>query len=565
MLLEIKLENLPNHAKEAKVTEVCKKAGDKVNGNDILFTVEANKSAMEIYADAVGIMEKITVQVGDLVKVGQVVAIIDGEKVQAHNTTNQFDYFANLLKPMKQEIKTDVAIIGGGPGGYVAAVKAAQLGANVVLIEKDSLGGTCLNRGCIPTKAFVRSAEIYSHLKNAEHYGCLASHVSLDMKKVLNRKNTVVNQLVQGIKYLLDKHKVKVIQGMGELLDTETVFIRNKTHETYVKAKNIIIATGSKKAVPPIPDLDLENIIDSDQALQLDKLPDKLVIIGGGVIGMEFAFIYANFGVKVSVIEYFDEILASCDSDICEEIGQIAAAKGISVYKGARLKKIIKSEDGQCIVSFIKDKEYYLTADKVLVAVGRQPELDGLGIEKLGIELNEHGKGIKVNSKMQTNISNIYAIGDVTNKVLLAHVASHQGIVAVKNIMGQPCEMDYEVIPSAIFTDPEIAVVGMTEKMAQKTGVSLEVGKFPFAASGKALTLGEYRGFVKVIKDKATGKLIGGAIIGPHATDLIAELALAIKNQLTPEQVIEVIHAHPTTAETIHEAVLSLEGSAIHF
>lgn len=566
MISEIKLETSINNAKEAKILEVCKKSGDVVNTQDVIFLGETNKCSIEICANVTGIIESILVQAGDTVKSGDVLATINGEKTDIANNGNQFDYFSNLLKPQKMEFETEIAIIGGGPGGYVAAIKAAKQGAKVILIEKGSLGGTCLNRGCIPTKSLVRSAEIYSHLNNADHYGCHAANISLDMAAVINRKNSVVSSLVQGIQFLMDKNKIKIVYGTGELLDNETVLVRNNNQEITVKAQNIIIATGSIPAKLPIPGIELENVMDSDQALQLSEVPNSMVIVGGGVIGMEFAFIYANFGVKVSVIEFLDDILVNCDPEVCEEIGQIAASKGIKIYKGSALKEIKKSENGQCIVSFAKAQDLkFICSDKVLMATGRQPEFSNLGLEKLGIALNENGKGIKVNDKMQTNIPNIYAIGDVTNKIMLAHVASHQGIIAVRNIMGDNCKMDYEVIPSAIFTDPEIAMVGITERIAQKTGIEIAVGMFPLAANGKTLTYGETRGFVKIIKDKSTDRIIGGAIIGPHATDLIGEIALAIRNNLSVDSIIDTIHAHPTTSEAIHEAALSLEGQAIHY
>ncbi len=381
------------------------------------------------------------------------------------------------------------------------------------------------------------------------------------MKKVITRKKDVVNQLVQGIKYLLDQNKVKVINGTGEILDKETVYVKNGNSETFINSKNIIIATGSKISKLPIPGLDLKNVINSDQALELNELPKQLVIIGGGVIGMEFAFIYANFGVDVTIIEYVNEVLAACDSDICHEINQIAESKGIKIYTGSKVEEIIKSENDQCIVAFnLNGERKYVTTDKVLVAVGREPSMDGINVEKLGIELNENARGIKVNDNMQTNIPNIYAIGDVTNRVLLAHVASHQGMVAVKNIFGEDCKMDYSAVPSVIFTDPEIAIVGIGEKQATNQGLEFKVGMFPFAANGKALTMGENAGFIKLISDKTTNKIIGGSIIGPHATDLIAEVTLAVKNQLTAEDIIETIHAHPTTAEVAHEAALALKA-----
>lgn len=568
MLIEIKLHGLPGGTTDAKVTRIYKNAGSDVSIGEAIIDIEAGKNSMTIESTASGKVQNITVNDGDTVKPGQILAIIDGEKTQDNTKAPSagFDYLGSLMKPVKQEFECDIAIIGGGPGGYVSAIKASMMGAKVILVEKERLGGTCLNWGCIPTKAFFRSAEVFKNLKNAETFGCYAENVKVDMKNVVNRKDAVVKQLVQGINYLLDKHKVKIVNGIGELQDNNTIYVKKGFQETIIKAKNIVIATGSKSSSLPIPGADLDNVIDSKQALQLDKLPEKMIIVGGGVIGMEFAFIFNSFGVKVTVIEFLDDILVSCDEDVCREIHKNAECKGIHIYTGSKVEEIINSEDGQCIVSFTKDGEKkYISADKILMAVGRVPNMEGIDTEKLGIELNDRGRGIKVNANMQTNIPNVYAIGDVTNKIQLAHVASHQGITAVKNILGQSCDMDYSSVPSAIFTDPEIAMVGVCEKLAKKEGIDVEIGKFPFAANGKALTEGKSEGFIKIVKEKSTGKVIGGAIIGPHAADLIAEITLAVKNQLTAEQISETIHAHPTTAEAVHEAALAVEGGSIHY
>lgn len=568
MISEIKLEKLSGHAKDGKVIRIHINIGDEVKANDALFDIESSKGAMTIKSSLTGKINSIEVKEGDTVKIGEVLAKIDGEEASDEKTSDKgnYQYLSGLLKPQKQELQADITIIGGGPGGYVAAIQAAKLGAKVVLVEKENVGGTCLNWGCIPTKSLVRSAQVFKELSSANEYGICAENVSVNMKEVISRKNNVVKQLVQGIEYLLDKNDIKLVRGFGEIIDSETVFIKDKKVETTIRTKNIIIATGSETAIIPIPGVDLKNVITSKEALELEKLPEKIVIVGGGVIGMEFAFIYANLGVDVSVIEFFDNILAVLDDDVCGEISQIAKNLGIKLYTGSKVESIKESEDGKCIVEFAKDgKQKYITTDKVLMAIGRQPVVDQNIIENLGIELNENKKGIKVNEKLQTNIPNVFAIGDVTNKIMLAHVASHQGIIAVKNILGKSIEMEYDAVPSAIFTDPEIAVVGVCEKEARKQGIDVEVGKFPFAANGKALTLGENKGFVKIIKEKATGKIIGGTIIGPHATDLIAEITLAVRNGLTAEQIIETIHAHPTTAESIHEATLASEGGALHF
>ena len=569
MDIEVKLDKLSGHAKDGKIGKIHKAVGDEVTTDDILFSIESNKGNMPIKSSANGILKDILVKEGESVTIGTNLAILDGqldENIKENKPKSNFSYFGGLLKPEKVKLENDITIIGGGPGGYVAAIQAAKLGAKVILIEKERVGGTCLNYGCIPTKALVRSSQVYRELLNSHKYGLHADNISVDIKEVIKRKSNIVNQLVSGIEYLLDKNNIKVIKGTGKILDPNTVFVKNNKQEITISTKNIIIATGSTTSMIPIKGIELDNVITSKEALDLMELPEKLIIVGGGIIGMEFAFIYSSFGVDVTVIEFLEDTLSACDKDICVEINSIAKNSGIKLYTDSKVESIIKSEDGKCIVTFTENNSSkYIIGDKVLMAVGRRPSYKYIGLENLDIKLDSKTRGIKVNSKMQTNIPNIYAIGDVTNIIQLAHVASHQGIVAVKNILGRETDMDYTAIPSAIFTNPEIAMVGVSEKMANKNGIDIDIGKFPFSANGKALTLGESDGFVKIIKEKSTGKIIGSSIIGPHATDLIAEVTLAIKNGITSEDIIETIHAHPTTAESIHEAVLASESGAIHF
>jgi len=568
MIIEVKVEKSTDKNAETKIMRILKNVGNSILVNDEIFEVESGKGTSTISSKAKGIIESINVKEGDTVTTDTVLAKISGEQAHkaANTSSNTFNYFQNLIKPVKHQMECDITIVGGGPGGYVAAIHAAKLGAKVILIEKEKLGGTCLNRGCIPTKTLVRSAQVFDTLKRAEEFGCYAENIGINIEKVIARKDKVVAELVQGIVYLMDKNKVKVVNGIAEILDNETIIVKSNIQEVTIKTKNIIIATGSKSAVVQLKGIENKNIINSTDALSLKEVPKNLVIVGGGVIGMEFAYIFASFGAKVSVVEFMDQCLINCDDDICEENKKSAAKRGIKLYTTAKVEEICEAENNECIVHFIQDgKDKYITANKVLLSVGRNPYIDGLGLEKVGIELNQNKKGIMVNSKMQTNVSNIYAIGDVTNIMLLAHAASHQGIVAVNNIMGKSCDMDYTAVPSAIFTDPEIAMVGIGEKVAKLQGIEVEVGRFPFSANGKAKCYGESNGFIKIIRDKNTYKLIGASIVGLHATELIAELTLAIKNNLSAEAITETIHSHPTTAEVIHEAALSLEGGAIHF
>jgi dihydrolipoamide dehydrogenase len=567
IMIEIKLEQLSGESKNGKVGKINVKIGDKIKEGDVLLQVESQKGNVSVKSNANGIIEEIVIDEGQIVNIGDVLFKVDGVKTEDKiSKTGGFNYFNNLIKPQKGEIESDITIIGAGPGGYVATIYAAKQGKKVVLIEKEHVGGTCLNHGCIPTKALVRSSEVYRNMKKSDSFGIFAENVSVNMEKVIKRKDDIKNQLKNGLEYLLEKHNIQKIDGKGEIIDKNTVLVKTNRKETTIKTKDIIIATGSEASVPSIKGIDSKYVLTSKEALDMTDLPNKLAIVGGGVIGMEFAFIYASFGVEVFVIEYADEILASLDKDVCYEISEIAKENGIKLYTSSKVESIDETENGECVVSFIKDEQRkYISCDKVLASVGRQPYFEGLGIEKLGIEMNDNKKGIEVNEKMQTSIPNIYAIGDVTNIIQLAHVASHQGIIAIDNILGKNKTIDYSTVPSAIFTEPEIAVVGITEKIANEKEIEIEVGKFPMSANGKALTLGDAKGFAKIIKEKSTGKIIGSTIIGAHATDLLASVTLCINNKLTTKQITETIFAHPTTAESIHEAVLNVEGGAIHF
>ncbi|MFA6809370.1 MAG: FAD-dependent oxidoreductase, partial [Eubacteriales bacterium] len=414
--IEFKLQSLSGQAKEGKVGNIHVNVGDKVEKNDVLFEIETNKGNVPVKSDIAGEIAKINVESGVVVKIGDVLAIIEGKQtgkadsnvnnksnVDKKNTNSSYSYLAGLMKPVKKELESDIVIIGGGPGGYVAAIQAAKMGANVIVVEMDKVGGTCLNRGCIPTKSLVRSAEVFKEIKEAENFGIAVENATISMKKVIERKNNIVKQLVQGIEYLLDKNNIKVIKGKAEIQDKETVLIKDSKQETIVKSKNIIIATGSETAMIPIPGVNSKNVLTSTQALELEELPAKIVIIGGGVIGMEFAFIYANMGVEVAVVEFMDDVCFTLDDDTIELIAEIAKDAGIKIHTSSKVESIMDTEDGQSIVSFVNNGEAkYIAAEKVLLSVGRVPFCEGLGLENVGIELNKRGKGIKVNDKMQT-------------------------------------------------------------------------------------------------------------------------------------------------------------------
>jgi len=570
VILDIKLEKLSGHDRTGVIGCIYKAEGDIVKVGDEVLDIEVKKGNITFSSDVEGKIIEIKAEQGDKVSIGDVLFTVEGEKAGSKGDAGKkqgFNYMANFLKPQKETIDGDIVVIGGGPGGYVAAIEGAKQGAKVILIEKENMGGTCLNRGCIPTKALVRSSEVYELVKNSKDYGIFNASSGYDFSEIIERKNEVVKELVGGIDYLMSKNNITVFKGSGEITDKNTVFVKEKNKEVTINAKNIIIATGSVTFIPPIKGVESKNVLTSTEMLNLSRLPEKIIIVGGGVIGMEFAFICRALDADVSVVEFADDILIVMDEDIRSEIREAALEKGIKIYTGSKVEEIIDTEEGKSIVVFDKEGvKGYITGDKILMSVGRVPFYGNIDLEKIGISLNDKGRGIKVNSKMQTTAENIYAVGDVTNIIQLAHVASHQGIVAVENILGKDTEAEYSVIPSAIFTMPEIASVGITEKTAKEQGISVNVGKFPFGANGKALTQGERRGFVKIITEEKTGIILGGAIIGPHATDLIHEVAVAVKNKLTAEHVINTVHAHPTTAEAVHEALLATTPrGAIHF
>lgn len=569
--MDIKLEKLNGHSKSGIVGKLNIEKGKVVEEGQILMQIESKKGNTPVKSLSSGKVIDICVQEGQEVSIGDLLIKLEGEAIEKETVEKaapkpSFDYLGSMIKGKKENIEADVTVIGGGPGGYVAAIYAAKKGLKVILIEKENLGGTCLNVGCIPTKSLVKSAEVYHHLTHAEDFGLSCENARVNMEKVIKRKDQIKETLVGGIDYLLQANNIEHIRGTGKFIDEKTVFVQSGRDEITIQSKDIIIATGSKISKINIPGMDLPCILNSTTALELKELPKSMTIIGGGVIGMEFAFIYAQFGVKVKVVEYMPRVLTMVEEEISEEITRSAKEKGIDIYTHSKVKKVEMTEGKEAIVVFEKDgAEKYIVSEKVLVAIGREPNIEGLDLEKAGVQLLENGRGIKTDEYLQTNIEHIYAIGDVNNRIQLAHAASHQGMIVVDQILGEKKTFSSQNVPNVIFTSPEIASVGLSEAQAKEKGIDIKVSKFPFAANGKALTMGEDKGFIKMIKDVQTNKVIGASIIGVDASTLISSLTLIIQNGLEEEQIIETIFAHPTTGEVIHECTLGLGIGALHF
>ena len=453
----------------------------------------------------------------------------------------------------------DVVVLGAGPGGYVAALRAAQRGAKVCLIEKDVVGGTCLNRGCIPSKALIHSAALWKRAKEGGAFGVNASQWNFDWGKAQSRKNDVVGAQVKGVYTLLGAAKVEVKRGVGSLADARTVQVSANGAAETVTGKAIILASGSEPAGIPGVEVDGERVLTSTEALQLPELPRTFLIVGGGVIGMEFASMLSSLGTQVTVVEMLPQILAMEDPMLARVLQGALQKQGVTVHVDTKVEKVERTPAG---VRVQVNGNTSLEAERVLIAAGRRLNSHGIGLETVGVK-TEHG-AIQVNERMETSISGLYAIGDVTGVSLLAHVASMQGLVAAANATGGRETMDYSAIPNCIYTDPEIASVGLSEPRAKEQGRAIKVGRFNFAALGKAMCIGETAGMVKVVADAQTDKVLGVGIVGPHATDIIAEGVLAVRHGLTVHQVAETIHSHPTLPEAVGEAMHDVHGQAIH-
>jgi len=463
----------------------------------------------------------------------------------------------------------DLVVIGGGPGGYVCAIRAAQLGLKTACVEsRGALGGTCLNVGCIPSKSLLNLSEnFHKAKKDFNHQGIEIAGIKLNIEKMMSNKNKSIQVLTKGVEFLFKKNKVTYLKGKGVIFSKYDVVIFGENNSrTNIKAKNIVIATGSEVVSIPGIEINEKNVVSSTGALSFDKVPKKLAVIGGGYIGLEMGSVWSRLGSEVTVIEYLDYITPGMDREISNEFQKILTKQGIKFQMGSKVNTVNSKGDSVTIsyTELKNSKEEKIEVDKVLVSVGRKPYTEGLNLSKVGIKLDNKGR-IEVNNKLQTSVENIYAIGDVIKGPMLAHKAEEEGIAVAETLAGQSGHVNYDVIPGVVYTSPEVATVGKTEEQLKKDNRNYKIGKFPFLANSRAKVNNETDGFVKILADSKTDKVLGVHIIGPHCGDMIAEMALAMEFGASAEDIARTCHAHPTHTEAIKEAALAVDKRPIHF
>jgi len=456
----------------------------------------------------------------------------------------------------------DVAIIGGGPGGYVAAIRAAQLGLKVALVEKERLGGLCLNWGCIPSKALLFNAELVRLFQRAAEFGITYDNLRLDVGQAVDRSRQIADRMVKGVEFLLEKNKVKVVKGAGRLKSGNEVAVEPAGE--VIEADHIILATGGVARSLPGVEIDGRTVITSRQALELREIPESIAIVGAGPVGAEFAYFYRAYGSQVTLIEMLDHLLPLEDEEISRQLERAFRQQGIKYLTGARVEGLRKGRGKRRLAVSVGGREQKVAADRVLMAIGMAPNSAGLGLEELGVELDDGF--VKIDGQMRTSLPGLYAVGDVTGKLMLAHVASAQGVAAVESIAGlNPPALNYEKMPRCTYCQPQVASLGLSEAQARERGHQVKVGRFPFRANGRALAIGATAGMVKLVVDAEYGEILGYHIIGAEATELLAEASLGGTLEATSRELGWAVHAHPTLSEVVREAALAVEGRAIHF
>lgn len=548
---------------EGQVVKWLKKEGDPVKEGEIILEIMTDKTSMEIEAEASGILLKIVHPDGDTVPVTEVIGYIGSENESVDTLMPEVieDTGEKESEEDKRMIRLEdnynVVVIGGGPAGYVAAIKAAQLGARVAIVEKGEFGGTCLNVGCIPTKAYLKNAEIIEHIREASTRGILidSSQIKVDMEKVQEYKNGVVKKLTSGVVALLKSNGVDIYQGIGKINKNKDVVVNDSQ---IIKADKIILAGGSKASRINIPGIESDKVLTSDDLLAIKEVPETLAVIGGGVIGTEMGQSFAGLGSKVIIIEMMDRIVPPLDHEVSAELTKIVKKKGMTIITSARITEIVDKGDKLEIKIDGKDS---VIADKALISIGRVPDLEGMGEVKFE---TERGK-IKVDKYMETSVKGIYAPGDVNGIKMLAHVAFRMGEVAAENaVKGNHRSIKLLSAPSVVYTSPEVAMVGLTEEEARAKYDDIRIGRFNFAANGRALASSEAHGFVKVIADNRYGEVLGVHIIGPSAAEIITQASLIMEMEITVDEVIKTIYGHPTYSEALFEAFADILDEAVH-
>jgi len=545
---------------EGKIIKWLKAEGEKVEKGDALLEIETDKTNMEVEADLSGLLLKILYHEGQTVPVTETIAVIGsaGENVEIPQMGGVAEDLVGKTITNTAEVTKkagyDVVVVGGGPAGYVAAIKAAQLGGKVALVEKDTVGGTCLNRGCIPTKTYLKSAEILHYILTSAYRGIHvdAQSVSFDISEALKNKNDVVKKLTGGVAALLKSNSVEVIKGNGTVVAPGLVRVNGME----INCKSVIYAGGSVPGRIGIPGINSKYVWTSDEILDADQVPDRLAVIGGGVIGVELGTAFAQFGSKVTIIEMMDRIVPNMDDEVCEHLKRELEKREIKVLTSVGLTEV--KEKGNELELKLNDGTL-INADRALLSIGRKPDLSG--IESLGVEM-EKGR-VKVSARMETSVANVYAPGDINGLCMLAHAAFKMGEVAAENAMGGDEVYDGRNVPGCIYTYPEVGAIGITEKEAAKS-YDIKVGRFPFAANGRALASGEGNGFVKVISDNQYGEILGVHIVGPSAAEMINEAAVLMSMEVTDEEMADIIHGHPTYSEAFMEAAADAAGRCIH-
>jgi dihydrolipoamide dehydrogenase len=460
--------------------------------------------------------------------------------------------------------KFDVTVIGGGPAGYVCAIRLSQLGLKTACVEsRGSLGGTCLNIGCIPSKSLLNMSESFHRAKNFSDIGIETGEIKLNLEKMMSNKDSSVSTLTKGVEFLFKKNKVTYIKGVGSFNEKNEILVKNDKSEIKIKTDKTIISTGSEPLSLPGIDFDEKKILSSTGALSISKLPKKMVVVGGGYIGLEMGSVWSRLGSEVHVIEYLDHITPGLDKEISSEFMKILKKQNIKFELNTKVERITKNDQGVVIETTNKDSKNKIEADVVLISVGRKPYTDKLNLEKIGVNLDKKGK-IKVNKNFETSVKNIYAIGDVIDGPMLAHKAEEEGIAVAELIAGQSGHVNYDVIPGVIYTSPEVAYVGKNEEELKEKKINFKVGKFPFMANSRAKAINEPEGFVKILAESKTDRVLGVHIIGPHAGEMIAEMSVAMEFGASSEDIARTCHAHPTFSEAIKEAALSVDKRQIH-